>query len=105
MLENDADALKKRNEDLKEILQKEFKELGSGVKIRELHSVETEDQDGDPIMRIWVLYEAEDNRLDPDKVVAVIGPLRKHIQQVSDGLDRFPILSFRIPEEAGLAAC
>ncbi|MCY4184322.1 MAG: hypothetical protein OXC82_13280 [Rhodobacteraceae bacterium] len=98
---NDADALKKRNEELKRILQDEF---GNGVKIRDLHSVETEDQDGDPIMRIWVLYETKDKQLDPDKVASVIGPLRDRIKQLSNGLDRFPILSFRIPKETVLAA-
>lgn len=101
MLENDAEDLNDRNEDLKRILQNEF---GSETRIVELHSEEAEDQDGDPILRIWVVYEAEDNRLDPDKVAAVVGPLRSHIKKITNGLDRFPILSFRIPEEVGLAS-
>ncbi len=100
MLENDAEAIKSRNEDLKRILQDEF---GSETKIVELHSEETEDQDGDPILRIWVVFEAEDNRLDSNKVAAVVGPLHDHIKQITNGLDRFPILSFMIPEEVGLA--
>ena len=100
MQEND-DALEKRNNALKGIMQEEF---GSEARIIELYSEEAEDRDGDPILRIWVVYEAEDNRLDPDKVAAVVGPLRNHIRQVSNGLDRFPILSFMIPEEVGLAA-
>ena len=79
-------------------------EFGSEARIVELHSEETEDQDGDPILRIWVVFEAEDNRLDPNKVAAVVGPLRTHIKQIHNGLDRFPILSFMIPEEVGLAA-
>lgn len=104
MQEYNAEALKDRNEALKGILQKEF---GSDVRIVELHSEEAEDQDGDPIMRIWVVYEAEDNRLDrldPDKVAAVVGPLRNRIRQLTNGLDRFPILSFMVPEEVGLAS-
>ena len=101
MLENDAESLKSRNEDLKRILQDEF---GSETRIVKLHSEEAEDHDGDPILRIWVVYEAVDNRLDPNKVAAVVGPLRAHIKQITNGLDRFPILSFRIPEEVGLAA-
>ncbi len=101
MLENDAESLKSRNEDLKRILQDEF---GSETKIVELHSEEAEDQDGDPILRIWVVFEAEDNRLDSNKVAAVVGPLRDHIKQITNGLDRFPILSFMIPEEVGLAS-
>ncbi len=100
MQKKDAEALKLRNEALKKILEDEF---GTETRIVELHSEEAEDQDGDPILRIWVVYEAKDNRLDPDKVAAVVGPLRTQIKQITNGLDRFPILSFMIPEEVGLA--
>ncbi|MCY4309150.1 MAG: hypothetical protein OXC57_12900 [Rhodobacteraceae bacterium] len=78
-------------------------EFESENRIVALHPEEAEDQAVDPIMRICVLYVADDNRLVPDKVVAVVGPLRNRISQTTNGLDRFPILAFMIQVEAGLA--
>ena len=95
------ESIDERNEALIKIVQKN---LGKEVEIVKLHSQEAEDHDGDPIMRIWVVYKAKNNRLDPNKVADVIAPLRDYINKTTNGLDRFPILSFMIPEEAGLAA-
>lgn len=99
MQENIANDSKSRDEALKKILQAE---LGTEAKIIDLYSVEKDDHYGDPILRIWVLYEAEKNKLDPYKITRAIDPMRDYIKKISNGLDRFPIMSFRIPEEVGL---
>jgi len=90
-------------ENINDILKEMVQDYLAPAKIIELHSEEQEDFFGDPIMRIWVVYESENNRLDPDKVSNVINPLRNRINKTTNGLDRFPIISFMTSKEAGLA--
>ena len=63
---------------------------------------EAEDADGDPIFRILVVFKAEDDRLDPERVLG----LRRHLREPLDALDsdRFPIFSFMTSEEAADAS-
>ena len=49
-------------------------------------------------MRIRVVYEAERNRLDPKKIASLIRQLREPLNSLPTA-ERFPILSFMIPEE------
>ena len=81
------------DETLKRIVQHEL----APAKIVDLHSEEAEDADGDPILRIMVIYEAEQNRLDPYKVLGLVEHLRVPLRTLP--VDRFPILSFMIPDE------
>lgn len=87
-------------EDIDKELKKIVQEQLAPVRIIGLKSEKAEDADGDPILRIRVVYKAENNRLDPNKVADVIGYLRVGIKNTTNGLDRFPILSFTTPEEA-----
>lgn len=87
-------------ENFDEVLKKIVQEELAPARIVDLISEKAEDVDGDPILRIRVIYKAENNRLDPDKVADVIGYLRDSIKKSTNGLDRFPILSFTTPEEA-----
>ena len=59
------------------------------------------DADGDPILRIQVVYEAEQDRLDPHKVVSLIRHLRGPLNK--EGSEHFPVLSFMTEEEAHAA--
>ena len=59
---------------------------------------EDDDADGEPILNITVVFEAEDNRLDPKQVLGLIRHLRGPLNE--SGSDRFPILSFMTSEEA-----
>ncbi|MDE2739862.1 MAG: hypothetical protein OXH47_10090 [Paracoccaceae bacterium] len=86
-------------ENIDEVLKKIVQEVLAPARIVDLKSERAEDADGDPILRIRVVYRAENNRLDPDKVADVIGYLRDSIKKTTNGLDRFPILSFTTPEE------
>lgn len=63
---------------------------------------EAEDADGDPILRIEVVFEAAAGRLDPKKVLGLIRHLRKPL--ADEGSDRFPVFSFMSAEEASDAA-
>ncbi|MDE0521499.1 MAG: hypothetical protein OXH79_06045 [Boseongicola sp.] len=72
------------------------------AQIVNLSVTEDEDADGEPILDIAVVFEAEDDRLDPNQVVGLIRHLRGPLIEI--GSDRFPILSFMTPEEAADAA-
>ena len=85
-------------ENIDEILKKVVQEQLSPARIVDVHSEEAEDHYGDPIMRIRVVYEAERNRLDPKKIASLIRQLREPLNSLPTA-ERFPILSFMIPEE------
>ena len=68
------------------------------ARIVDLTAVEAEDADGDPILRIMVVFEAEDDRLDPKKVLGLVRHLREPLKELI--ADRFPILSFMTSAEA-----
>lgn len=85
-------------EDIDKELKRIVQEQLAPARIVDLKSVEAEDSDGDPILRIRVIYEAKDNRLDPKKVLGLVEHLQGSLKALS--VDRFPIPSFMIPEEA-----
>ncbi|MYK31346.1 MAG: hypothetical protein F4051_06360 [Boseongicola sp. SB0670_bin_30] len=77
--------------------------------VHNLSVKEDVDADGDPIFRIVVVFEAEKDRLDPDRVVGLARHLRNHLVESEDDwdesvLERFPIFSFMTAEEADAAA-
>ena len=72
------------------------------ARIVNLFVTEDEDADGDPILNITVVFEAENDRLDPNRVLGLIRHLREPLNE--SGSDRFPILSFMTSEEAAHAA-
>ena len=90
-------------ENIDDILKKVIQEQLSPARIVDVHSEEAEDHDGDPIMRIRVVYEAEKNRLDPKKIASLVRQLREPLNSLPS-VERFPILSFMIPEEVEDAA-
>lgn len=79
---------------VKQVVQRQL----APAKVVDLTAVEAKDADGDPILRMVVVFEAEGDRLDPDKV---LGPVRHLRQSLKEHLtDRFPILSFMTTKEA-----
>lgn len=97
MVEHDAEAQKSRNEDLKRILQDELKP----AKIVRLISVRALDHDGDPIIRIKVVYEAENNRLDPNKTLGLSRILSNKLRETF--AKSYPVFYFLTKEEDALA--
>ena len=59
---------------------------------------EAEDADGDPILRIKVIFKVAENRLDPEKVLGLIRHVRKPLIEL--GTDHFPVFSFMTADEA-----
>ncbi|MCY3726698.1 MAG: hypothetical protein OXF95_08700 [Rhodobacteraceae bacterium] len=79
------------------ILKNLVQEQLAPARIIDLHSVEAEDVDGDPILRIRVVYQAKKNGLDTKK----LGGLTRHLLTNHGDIfeDRHPIFSFILPEE------
>lgn len=82
------------DEELKRIAQQKLKP----AIIVDVISEKDEGMDGDPILRISIVFEAEQDLLDPKKVISLVRYLRDPINSLPT-LERFPILSFMTPEE------
>ena len=72
------------------------------AKIIKVTVEEDNDFDGDPILQINVVFEAEGDRLDPIKGVGLIRHMREGLGEVNE--HRFPTFSFWTTEEAALEA-
>lgn len=56
------------------------------------------DSDGEPILRITVVFEVTPSRRDAEKMMRLIGDLRSYLRKVQS--DDFPIVSFISKKEA-----
>ena len=87
---------------IEEIVRKVVVEQLAPAQVINLSVMEDVDADGDPIFRIAVVFNAEKDRLDPDRVVGLTRHLRNHLDELAP--ERFPIFSFMTVEEADAAA-
>ncbi|MCY4186729.1 MAG: hypothetical protein OXD45_15630 [Rhodobacteraceae bacterium] len=67
----------------------------------QLKTEEDEDIDGNPILRIWVVYKAENDRIDPEKAVSLPRLLRQSFADLY--ASHYPLFSYIIPEQADFA--
>lgn len=88
-------------QNIDEILKKRIQEQLAPAQIIDVISEEAEGYDGDPILNITVVFKAENDRLDPEKVLGLISHLRPTLRKLK--LDRFPIPYFMTPEEVEYA--
>ncbi|MYA87923.1 MAG: hypothetical protein F4X97_05650 [Boseongicola sp. SB0662_bin_57] len=88
----------KRDAIVKRVLEAQL----APAQIVDLSVTEDKDVDGEPILNITVVFEAENDRLDPSQVLGLIRHLRGPLHEI--GSDLFPILSFMTSEEAADAA-
>lgn len=80
------------------VLMRQFDRLG-------LVSVDAKgafDHDGDPILRVIVVYEADKTSLEPSRLSGLVRHLRPALAE--HGEDRFPVVSFIDAEESAEAA-
>ena len=84
------------------ILEECIKDHLAPAEIVDVISEEAEDHDGDPILNITVVFQAEDDELDPEKVVGLALQLRKTLLDMQ--VERFPIPSYMTIKEAEFAA-
>ena len=92
------DKAQARNDLLKNIVADELKP----AKIIRLKSEKAEDHDGDPIMRIRVVYDSDDNRLDPNKTLGLSRVLCNRYRKIFS--NRYPVFYFLTKEEDALAS-
>ena len=83
-----------------DILKTRIQEHPAPAKIVDVKTVEAEDHDGDPILRIRVVYEAENNLLDPEKVVSLVRYLHEPLKAFPP--DCYPVISYMTAEDAAL---
>ena len=81
-----------------EFVKRVLEEQLAPARIVDLSVKEGKDADGEPILNITVVFEAENDRLDPNQVLGLIRHLREPLNEI--GSDLFPILSFMTEEEA-----
>ena len=72
------------------------------AQVVDLMVTRAEDADGDPIFDIVVVFKAENDRLDPDRVLGLTRHLQESLNELHES--RFPIWSFMTSEEADAAA-
>ncbi len=84
------------------VLKRVVEEQLSPARIVRLSVEHAEEFDGDPILRISVVFKADDDRFDPEKVLGLKRHLRKSLEEVET--DSFPILSYMTEAEAADAA-
>lgn len=63
---------------------------------------EDPDHDGDPVLRVTVVFESDEDDLDPDRVLGLVRHLREPLEKLEE--PRFPIFSFMTPDECDGAA-
>ena len=68
----------------------------------DLTAEEAEHADGEPVLRIAVIFEADEDRLDPERVLGSNRHLRAPLGKL--GSNRFPVFSFMTSEEAADSA-
>ena len=83
---------------VKQVFQKQL----APARIVNLTVMEAEDVDGDPILRIEVVFKVAGDRLDPEKVLGLGRRLRQRLHEANT--DPFPVFSFMTSEEAAEAA-
>lgn len=76
---------------IKEVLEEVF----PGTEIRRVLSKSMLDNDGDPILRIFVVLGDSEKELDPKAQLGLIRKLRTRL-----GYDEFPVVSFYSSAEA-----
>ncbi len=67
-----------------------------------LQSEKAEDHGGDPIMRIRMVYEAENNRLDTNKTLGLSRILCEKISKIFT--ERYPVFYFLTKEEDAIVS-
>ena len=84
-------------EERQEIIERVVKERFAPARIVKVMVEEDLDHDGDEILRVRIVFEAEDDKLDTDKVLGLIGLLRRGLEKIKE--ERFPIPYFMTLDE------
>jgi hypothetical protein len=78
---------------LEDIVEDVLRERFDDVDIDDIQVRRDEDHDGDPILRITVVYNTKNKKgLDARKTSSIVRVMRPHLDQVNE--NAFPVVSF-----------
>lgn len=80
-----------------QVVRKVVEEQLAPVRIIDVTVDEDFDQSGDRILRVAIVVERGDNKLDPVKVMGLARHLREPLERIEE--DRFPVFTFLRPGE------
>ena len=86
------DAVTITDETLLRVITQTLKEEFEQIEICDLHVVEDVDADGDLVLRVQVVFNAERKKLDTTKRLGLLRHLRPKLAEI--GQDVFPVFSF-----------
>ncbi len=90
-------------DDLKSVLLRVIKEHLSPANVLSVDVVADNDHDGDPILRVVIVFEVEGDRLDPRQIKSLGRHLREPLEKINE--ERFPVFSFKtLSEQSSEAA-
>ena len=79
-------------EDIQKVIENTIREQLSDTLIDSVRVQEDIDHDGDEILRVFVIFDDEKGRPDPNKTVSMVRHVREKLHGVKE--DRFPIISY-----------
>ncbi|CAM4371866.1 hypothetical protein [Palleronia rufa] len=85
-------------EDLRTVIRRTVEAELAPARILDVHVQEDVDHDGDPILRISVVFEAKDDRLDPRGMVGLARHLRDPLERLR--VEAFPVFRFLTARDA-----
>ena len=90
-------ALRKMSRTLKNTIKRVVEQELAPAKLVSVELSEDVDHDGDPILRVDIVFEIEGDRLEPSKVRGLARHLREPLEALHE--ERFPVLSFKTKAE------
>lgn len=85
-------------QDLQTIVSETLKRRLRGVTILATEIADELDHDGDPILRVTVTFEADEDQLNAQRLKGLTRHLRSALEGVQE--DRFPVVNFQTVKEA-----
>jgi hypothetical protein len=75
-----------------EIVEDVIRSRMAGSEIVQIHITEGEDHDGDPVLRVMVVFDPAKGRLDPRRMAGLARHLRSRLGP--DGVAPYPVFQF-----------
>lgn len=81
-------------ETVRHVIEDTIREQLEGAVIDSVKVYEDFDHDGDPILRVFVIYDDKASKLDTGKTVGMVRHIWKKLEERAVAEDRFPIISY-----------
>lgn len=87
-----------RKRDIRKLIERIVREMFDDARILSVDVAEDVDSDGDPILRVRVVFETESGKLDASKTSGIIRHLRPRLSEA--GVAGFPLMYFISKKDA-----